>query len=121
LALDDIENIEGQFSAQIEAEESVDIINKQYVDLAPNTTYTLSAWLKTENVTGEGAQVYPYDFDDSNPPSNLIWVTGTTDWTQYTMQFTTGANPSEATINFRIKDGSGEAWFDDVQLVETGP
>ena len=93
-------------------------INRQYVDLKPHTTYTLSAWVKTENVTSEGAQVYPYDYGGVIDPSKWIRVVGTTGWSYYSMQFTTGADPSKARINFRLKHATGSAWFDDIRLME---
>jgi len=97
---------------------AINNINKQYVDLAPNTTYALSAWIKTQGVDGEGAQVYPYDFGGTNDKSKWIKVKGTTNWTYYSMEFTTGGDPSDSRINYRLMRASGLAWFDDIQLVK---
>jgi hypothetical protein len=117
---DSTESVDGQYSAKIDSTVVINNINRQYVDLKPNTTYTLSAWIKTENVTWEGAQVYPYDYDGVIDASKWIRVEGTTDWTSYSMQFSTGADPSKARINFRLKHATGTAWFDDINLVEGG-
>ena len=118
--LDFTESVDGQYSAKIESTEVINNISSQYVDLDPYTTYTLSAWIKTENVTSEGAQVYPYDYGGVIDQSKWIRVKQTTDWTYYSMQFTTGADPSKARMNFRLKDATGTAWFDDINLVEGG-
>ena len=119
--VDDSEKVDGIYSAKIESTEVINNINRQYVDLEPDTTYTLSGWIKTENVTGGGgAQVYPYDYGGVIDPSKWIRVEGTTDWTYYSMQFTTGADPSNARINFRLYGATGTAWFDSINLVEGG-
>ena len=118
--LDGTESVDGQYSARIESTVVINNINRQYVDLKPHTTYTLSAWVKTENVTSEGAQVYPYDYGGLVDPSKWIRVVGTTGWSNYSMQFTTGADPSKARINFRLKHATGRVWFDDIRLMEYG-
>jgi len=109
----------GKFSAKIaSADPQINNINKQYVKLKPRTTYTLIAWLKTENVVGSpGAQVYPHEFDGMSGGGQMITVTGTSDWKEYRHVFTT-AEDAEGRINFRIFGATGTAWFDDVQLVE---
>ncbi len=106
----------GDYSAKIHSETEINNINKQYVTLQPNTTYTLSGWIKTDDVTGRGAQIYPYEFDDCQE-CQWIRVTGTTDWAFYNTLFTTGED-AEGRINFRIMYGTGTAWFDDLHLTE---
>jgi hypothetical protein len=83
--------------------------------LEPYTNYTLSGWIKTENVTGHGAQIYPYEFNDLQESESWIVVKGNTDWTFYSMTFTTGSD-IEGRVNYRIKHGTGTAWFDDFHL-----
>jgi hypothetical protein len=110
----------GNFSAKIASETEINNINRQYVTLEPNTAYTLSGWIKTQNVTGGGAQIYPYEFDDCQECTvGTTWITvnGTTDWTFYNMVFVTGADVA-GRINFRIVFGTGTAWFDDLHLTE---
>ncbi len=95
---------------------TINNINKMYVTLKPRTTYTLSAWIKTQDVKGSpGAQVYPYEFEGAT--GGFITVTGTTPWRRYLMAFRTGDDP-KGRINFRIYGATGTAWFDDIELRE---
>ncbi len=96
---------------------AINNINRQYVTLKPNTTYTLVAWIRTEGVVGSpGAQVYPYEFDDAQG-RGMITVQGTTPWRQYWLAFTTGQDV-KGRINFRMFGAVGTAWFDDIALYE---
>ncbi|MGD8238244.1 MAG: putative glycoside hydrolase [Armatimonadota bacterium] len=108
----------GRLSARIaSADVTINNINKQYVRLKPDTTYTLIAWAKTENVRGSpGAQVYPYEFDGATGGAMLTWI-GTSHWREQRTVFTTGAD-ADGRINFRIYGATGTAWFDDIQLLE---
>ena len=91
-------------------------ICKQYVHLKPHTTYTLTAWARTETVDGDpGAQVYPYEFDGV-PASMMTWV-GTGGWQEQRMLFRTG-DDLIGRINFRMYGASGTVWFDDIRLIE---
>ena len=107
----------GRQSARIDSDS--DIINnfsKLWLDLKPNTAYTLSAWIKTEGIGGQGAQVYPYGFEGMVGGGFLV-ATGTTDWRRYSVTFTTGAG-THGRISFRVYGTKGAAWFDDLALVE---
>jgi len=96
---------------------SINNINRLPVTLKPNTTYTLSAWVRTEGIEGEpGAQVYPYEFDGAQG-LGMITVVGTTPWRRYALAFTT-AQDTEGRINFRVYGAVGTAWFDDLALHE---
>ncbi len=108
----------GRFSARISSQDAgINNINRLYVTLKPNTTYTLMCWIRTENVTGRpGAQVYPYEFDDAIGVG-MITVTGTTPWRRYYVVFRTGQD-TRGRINFRMFGASGTAWFDDIALYE---
>lgn len=91
--------------------------NRQYVTLKPNTSYTLAAWAKVDAVSGKpGAQVYPYEFDDAEGRGMLTW-TGTQDWKEQRMVFTTGADV-EGRISYRMYGATGTVWFDDIRLLE---
>jgi PKD repeat protein len=110
----------GNYSAKIvSTSTSNNNMNTQGVTLEPDTTYTLSGWIKTDNVIGdyEGAQIYVYDFDDLVECDPWINVYGTTDWAFYNMSFTTGSD-TEGNIKYRIKHATGTAWFDDLHLTE---
>jgi len=108
----------GASSARIKSESrGINNINKLYVRLKPNTSYTLIAWAKTDRVSGApGAQVYPYEFEGAGR-SNMITWTGTQDWTEQRTVFRTGEDV-EGRINFRVYGATGTVWFDDVRLIE---
>jgi Carbohydrate binding domain len=109
----------GHFSARIASDSTrINNINRQPVFLKPHTAYTLTAWIKTDNVAGSpGAQVYPYDFRGMTGAGLQITVTGTTGWTRYRQVFKTG-DEAAGRINFRVFGATGTAWFDDIELVE---
>jgi hypothetical protein len=93
-------------------------ISKQYVTLKPYTAYTLSAWIRTEDIAnGQGAQVYPYEFEGATGSGISIVVHGTQDWKRMVHVFTT-ADDAEGRVNFRVYGSTGIAWFDDLRLVE---
>lgn len=93
-------------------------ISKQYVKLKPHTAYTLSAWVKAEDIAdGQGAQVYPYEFEGATGAGISIVAHGTQDWKRMVHVFTTG-DDADGRINFRVYGSTGTAWLDDIRLVE---
>ncbi len=116
--LDEAVRHSGRFSARITSDSTrINNFSKGYVTLKPRTTYTLLCWMRTEDVVGSpGAQLYPYEFDGATG-GGMITVTGTSDWRQYSVSFTTADDPT-GRINFRMYGATGAAWFDDIRLVE---
>lgn len=109
----------GNRSVRIDSDNmAINNINRGWVTLKPNTIYTLTGWMKTENVVGgQGAQIYPYDFEGAQTGGISIVMHGTNDWTQVRQVFRTGDDP-QGRISFRIYGSTGTAWFDDLRLVE---
>jgi len=93
-------------------------INKCFVTLKPNTAYTLSAWVKTEDITGgrQGAELYLHDFEDAQGGTTIL-LQGTNDWTQVSQIFTTG-DDTWGRVTFRVYGATGTVWFDDIRIVE---
>ena len=114
MVLDQRHAAEGACAVKIDSQVDINNVNAQEVTLEPHAEYTLTAWIKTEGVTGKGAQVYAYGTGDPEGTPYMV-VLGTASWQLYRKTFTTGADPSAATVNFRLK-GSGRAWFDDIRL-----
>jgi len=109
----------GRRSVRIDSD-SVQINNfsKYWVTLKPDTAYTLTGWMKTENLEGgQGAQVYVYDFEGAQTGGISIVMHGTNDWTRVSQSFRTGED-AEGRVNFRVYGSTGTAWFDDFRLVE---
>lgn len=100
-----------------------DVYTRQNIDLKPNTSYTLSYWIKTNNITGIGAtmryvQLLPATSILLQPPA-VPYVTGTSQWTKYTGTFTTPANYTGGRLDAQYKLLAGDtAWFDNVELCE---
>jgi hypothetical protein len=92
------------------------------VTVLPNTSYTLTGWIKTTGVVasaGEGAY-FAVGFADgagswigTSTYTNVL--TGTQGWTLVTVTVTSPANAATATVSTRL-NGTGTAWFDDVTL-----
>ncbi|MCE5237792.1 putative glycoside hydrolase [bacterium] len=117
VALDSQVRHGGRQSARIASDsDTINNFSKLWVDLKPRTTYTLSAWIRTEGIGGQGAQVYPYGFEGMTG-GGFIVATGTSDWRRHSVSFTTGAG-THGRINFRLYGTKGTAWFDDLALVE---
>ena len=116
--LDRIVKRSGAVSMRITSDtRSVNNINKNYVQLQPHTNYTLIAWAKTDDVSGEpGAQVYPYDFKGADEQVRMTW-TGTKGWSEQRVVLSTG-DDGKGRINLRMYGATGTVWFDDVRLVE---
>jgi hypothetical protein len=90
--------------------------------LSPNTKYTLTAWIRTNNVATNGAFIDVREY--SSAVSNLATtstnkLTGTNGWTQVTSTFTTNASTAYATIFLRnnVTGNISDAWFDDITLI----
>ncbi len=96
--------------------------NSQTLLLPVGKVYTLSLWIKTENVTGAGVRSR---YVKSAPTPTQTWqtpaVTGTTDWTQYsvTIDLTGVSSLTGGRVDITWDLGSGGvAWFDDVVITE---
>jgi hypothetical protein len=79
---------------------------------AGSSTYTLSAAIRTEAVSG-GAKVVA--IESGGTTTTLATVSGTTAWTVYSTTFTTQPGTTWITVRLRL-DGSGRASFDDLSL-----
>jgi len=93
------------------------------VQVAPNTNYRLSAWIKTQGVKsvnkGMGAllNVHNINHEKTKP------VLGDSDWTYVDVVFNSG-NQTTLSINCLFGGwglATGTAWYDDIELVVVGP
>lgn len=90
--------------------------------LLPSTTYTLTGWIKTNNVATNGAWI---DLREYNSAAGNLGTTsstklsGTNAFTQVTFSVTTNASTAYGTIFLRngVTGNIGDAWFDDITLV----
>lgn len=95
-----------------------------FIPVLPNTSYTLTGWVKTNNVAAGGAFIEAvemsaaYAVGTSHASSTL---SGTNAFTQLSTTFTTGASTAFLAIDMQnsVAGNVSDAWFDD--LVLTGP
>lgn len=93
----------------------------QRVPVLPNTTYELSAYLRTDGITtNNGLRLQVFDSDKAETTPQL---TGTQPWTRVELSFATGAKTHLLTIALRrIRSEkidnklAGTVWIDDVSL-----
>ena len=93
----------------------------QYIGVEPNTTYTLSAYIKTENITGNGIGAYISAVvgDETQYSEGIKGTTETAldnGWVRVSMTFTTGSNQTMVTSAGGISGCTGTAWFDCIQF-----
>lgn len=105
---------------------------KTKIPVKPNTSYTLSFYMKTNYVSGDsndGAGLALIgstgDGTTSSSNSNSVKIKTTTDWTLRTLTWTTSATTRFAQINPLIYGHTGagtlvmDAWFANITLVPT--
>lgn len=99
----------------------------------PNTSYTLSYWMKTSLISGSstgariGVQKKSVAGVTGEEFTNSIGIATTTGWTYYSFTFTTNAALDTpyllVTLQIVGQDGAGtlimDAWFDDITLTPT--
>jgi putative membrane-bound dehydrogenase-like protein len=83
------------------------------VPLKPNTEYKLSAWIKTHGFKGKAS------LNDHVGRAETSAVKRTQDWTEVEVTFNSKTR-DKASINL-LHVGKGDAYFDDVRLVELIP
>lgn len=105
----------GSGSARITAATENDAWFRQDVTVQPNTSYLLTGWIKTENVTGGvGANLSLV-----GTWTHTEGLHGTNNWTRVSIYFNSGSG-TQITIGARLgywaATSSGTAWFDDLRL-----
>ncbi|QGU96846.1 DNRLRE domain-containing protein [Clostridium bovifaecis] len=96
---------------------------KQQVTLTKGNTYTLSAYIKTDNISHDnkkGAAVFVSYQDESGITQTVYsdYVSGTNDWERQEVTFTLPAGAASAVVetSVGIVEESGTAYFDAIQL-----
>ena len=94
------------------------------IPLRPKTSYTLSAYAKTNNVVGTSMSIYQYTGDwitSATTGTSTNAISGTNDFTLLTLTWTTNADCAWAEVILR-NDTAGkisDAWFGNISLIET--
>lgn len=94
---------------------------KNITGLLPNTSYTLSGFVKTENIVGgAGARIEILFFNESggNKAFNTPRVLGSVDFKEYTTTLTSPESFTYAQVRLALSNCTGTAWFDDLSLIK---
>jgi putative membrane-bound dehydrogenase-like protein len=113
----------GTHSVTITSDSGADAGWAQDIRVKRNTRYRLSAWIKTKGLqagASKGALFNLHQLQQNGLPKPLK---GDNEWTLATSEFATGGNTS---LQLNLLFGGwghakGQAWWDDVQLIELGP
>jgi hypothetical protein len=90
--------------------------------------FKLSAWCKTENVTGENPScavraTLVYDDDSYYDSVCVNFPSGTHDWVYSSMYFSLEPQKTlkNIVVSFFLRNATGTAWFDNIDLTEEKP
>jgi putative membrane-bound dehydrogenase-like protein len=109
----------GKRSLHIRSTEGADTSAYAQVDVTPRTRYRLSAWIKTKDIVssagGLGALLNVHEIQPEKTPA----IKATANWKKVQTFFTT-KDETQISINCLLGgwgQSTGEAWYDDVELV----
>ena len=96
----------------------------EYVAVKPNTQYTVSAWVKSEELqSANGPRISVSDAYDDKPWALTQETVGTTPWHRLESSFQTGPETELLAIRFKRDPGNtrvkGKFWVDEVSLRPT--
>jgi len=87
--------------------------------LRPNTPYTFRGRIRTSGLTGPlTLYLIERGSDGGALQRGVNGPTGTSDWTEVDLTFTTGPLAATASFKAEVFSGSGTAWLDEVQLLD---
>lgn len=119
------EGRDGSYCGRVDGTIDVTHLIEQQVQLEANTEYTITAWVKTEDITGGSTnpfvQIYTSYFlygtwVSENCIVNLL-ENGTSDWAKYTATFTTPNKEYDISkFSLYVRDITGTIWVDDLKL-----
>lgn len=98
---------------------------KTMVPVLPSNSYTLTCWIKTNNVNTNAAYIDCLEYDGAlttvGTNNSTPKLSGTNDWTQLTSTFTTSATTRFIYVVLRnnVAGNISDAWFDDITLVKS--
>ena len=103
-----------------------------YIPILPSTSYTVTMRMKTEYISGDalGARITVYVSDGAFGGVTSYatsYIKTTTDWTTYSVTFTTGATVRYARVACSTSTDTGAAnlsmtaYYDDIVLTKTTP
>ena len=103
------------------------LVSRYGIPVQPNTTYTFSGWIKTMDVVGSSVRytVREYSSVGVGATTNVTSYapSGTADWTQYSVTFTTATSTRYVHIQCDMSAAGAimTAWYDDISLTPVYP
>ena len=129
LSVDTTQHYLGLKSLKVDASQPTSapfVAGYQVVPVTPGETYTLSAYIKTDNLTPDrdpyGACLSIAFYSSADLNQSLIsygfseGILGTNDWQRIKMTATAPSNAEVACLQYGTMEASGVAWFDCLQL-----
>ena len=129
LSVDTTQHYLGLKSLKVDASQPTSapfVAGYQVVPVTPGETYTLSAYIKTDNLTPDrdpyGACLSIAFYSSADLNQSLIsygfseGILGTNDWQRIKMTATAPSNAEVACLQYSTMEASGVAWFDCLQL-----
>ena len=124
----------GLASARVEVAETLDgAALAQHFSVEPSTSYLVRVWVRGEDIvpaTGKpGAGIFLWA--NSGPAGDAVWgnqksmhkqpakFSGTFDWQLVEFPVETSPEAARLKIVLQLRDASGTAWFDDVEVVKS--
>lgn len=101
-------------------------IQRYCIQVKPSTQYTFSYWLKRDSISATNSKGFRYRILEctetayNNVQNNGDFLTGTADWTQQTLTWTTAAGTTRLELYLVLNGETGTAWVDDITLTQTG-
>lgn len=97
-------------------------IQKYLIPVKPLTTYKVTFWIKTRNVATNSAflTIAEYRANNVNVTNDSLKFSGTNEWTQVTMSFTTASNTTyiEPRLKLTVAGNVSSVWFDNIVIQE---
>lgn len=103
-----------QYTASAHTERQLHYID--WIDVKPNTSYTLTLDVKRQVAGGGRIALLDDDYDSPKEFYTIPFSQTDSDWQTYSITFTT---QSYARVGFAIVDGGGQVQMDNVRLFET--
>lgn len=94
-------------------------ISAKRFSVTPGATYTLEAWIKTQDVTGRAVvQIAWWNQNKWLAESTSTAVSGTCDWQRVTVTAKAPPEADTAMIYLGLANSQGTAWYDDINMIE---
>ena len=103
------------------------LISKHGIPVLPNTTYTLTGYVKTSNVVASSVRMQVLEYGatgtSGSTSSTAFAPTGSADWALHTVTFTTAATARYVHVKCEMAAAGAimSAWFDDITLTRYVP